>query len=229
MPNAAPFQPIQAPVTTAASIVTEDWRRFFDQVVSNLTTLNAATAGVIGVQRFTLAAQPTLGVSDAGFVGFVTDYNHLVIWDGTKWLPLDGDYPGYFRDFAVAPAVGWQLADGTSGVTYLIFGGASITTGSLTVPNLNGTPSYRKSGAAYTGTIVAATAAGITGRVAALGGIGGVNPGDMNIINVQVAAGVPTGVVGNASNFFHDHDHGTLVNDTTSEPSRLVTLTYFRK
>jgi hypothetical protein len=62
----------------------------------------------------TLEEAPTgLGTVDAGFLYFVTDYNHTAIWDGKNWQLIDGQ-GGYFIDAVANPGPGWQLCDGTT-------------------------------------------------------------------------------------------------------------------
>lgn len=114
---------------------------------------------VIGVATFTLAAQPTLALADAGFVGFVTDFAHLVMWTGAAWIFLD-DCGGSFKDFALPPqGNGWQLCDGSA--TSILTVGATLTAPAFNTPNLTATPTYKKSAAAYTGALNAAS--GVTG------------------------------------------------------------------
>lgn len=143
----------------------EIWRQFFENVAGNITTLQTTLAAVLGVNRFALASQPALGASDTGYVGFVTDYAHLVYFDGAAWQWLDGDRPGRFQGFDADPGTGWGLCDGTT-YAALVIGGATLTTRNIVTPNLSGTAAYLKSGAAYTGSIVAgagSTGTGTTG------------------------------------------------------------------
>ena len=112
---------------------------------------------------------------DVGFLYYVTDFHHLIEWNGAAWQFGPGDTGnGYFADFAVAPtpAAGWKLCNGTA-TTYLVMG-VTVTTAALTPPDLNGTPAYRKSGAAYSGAIVT------TGG--ALTGAGALDPSHITVL-----------------------------------------------
>ena len=161
----------------------EFWRRWLLQVqtasitlvgnflttftLTGITNVTFPTSGTLAtvqgaVQRFALAAQPTLGTADAGTFCFVTDYAHLVYWDGTAFQWGDGDQPYRLADFTVAPATGWAVCDGTA-TTVLVVGAATLTTAALTTPALTTTPSYKKSAAAYTGALNAASGSTATG------------------------------------------------------------------
>lgn len=156
--------PRETPVVDLKSgIVTEPWDHFFQAQASLAALVNT----IIGQNLFALAAQPSLGAGDAGYIGWVTDYGHAVRWTGTIWQFAPGDTGnGFISDRMFAPQeVGWQLCDGTVS-TYLVVGGATLTTAALATPNLTGTAAYRKSAAAYTGVINAAsgsTGGGTTG------------------------------------------------------------------
>lgn len=133
-------------------------------VVYRVNAAGTAWVYAAGEMAAAFASVPAdLGADDAGFLLQITDYGHRAKWSGTAWGFAPGD-PGnaYFADFAVAPSVpGWALCDG-SATTYLTMG-ATITATAFTTPNLAGSPAYRKSAAAYTGTISAATAPGLSG------------------------------------------------------------------
>jgi hypothetical protein len=121
---------------------------------------------LLGQISGTLAEQPTgLTADDDGLLYFVSDYHHLMRWNGSTqaWTFAPGDPGnGFFADFAITPpTAGWALCDGSS-VNYLTVG-ATLTTGSLTLPNLNGTAAYRKSASSYSGTIVGAGTSGAGG------------------------------------------------------------------
>lgn len=163
-----PFLPSNvAAVELQTGTFTEVWRKFFEQVSGQQAAIIAAVNAVPGVNVWALAAQPTLGPADAGYLAFVTDYGHFVRWTGTVWQFAPGDVGnGFFRPFAITPQeVGWQLCDGTA-TTYLVVGGATLTTAAFTTPALTTSPAYLKTGAAYTGAAVAksgSTGTGTTG------------------------------------------------------------------
>lgn len=98
---------------------------------------------------------PALGGNDSGFLFFVTDYGHLLRWDGSAWGWGPGDPgSGYFQDFAIPPGTpGWHACDG-SNAPYLKSDG---TLGTATLPNTAAFDSYRKIGASYLSGIDAAT------------------------------------------------------------------------
>lgn len=121
----------------------------------------------LGVIVGTLAEQPTnLTPEEDGLLYFVTDYGHLCRYDGPAgvWRFGPGDPgAGYFQDFAITPqANGWALCDG-SATNYLVVGASALTTASITLPNLT-TGTYRRGGA-YTGSVLAATAPGMSGSL----------------------------------------------------------------
>lgn len=168
--NAPTVQVLQAGgiADKSTGLITATAYRFFLDLMSFMSSLVTAINQAVGVNSFTLAGQPALGPADAGFLGFVTDYGHFVKWDGAVWSFAPGDVGnGFRRDFAIVPQEpGWQLMDGSLNVPYLVVGGAALTTALLNMPNLTGNPAYPKSAAAYTGAIVAATGAGVTGQTA---------------------------------------------------------------
>jgi hypothetical protein len=112
-----------------------------------------------------VATQPTLGAGDAGYILWLTDYKHTLRWTGATWEFFGGNGNDYVQDCPHVPQTGlWQLCDGTA-TKYLTLG-ASLTETTFTVPDLISTPAYRKSIAAYTGTINAksgSTGTGTTG------------------------------------------------------------------
>lgn len=107
----------------------------------------------------TLAA--TLTPANTGLLVWVTDYNHVLEWNGTGWQWGPGDQgSGLFAPFAVAPtATGWHACDGSS-VSYLKGDG---TTGTVTLPNTVSSAAYIKAGNSYSPTINTAQAPTFTG------------------------------------------------------------------
>jgi hypothetical protein len=156
-----------------------------------------------------LADQPTLTGSDAGYLAYVTDYGHLVRWTGSVWEFAPGDVGNKFlRMFFGAPQeVGWQLCDG-SATTYLVVGGATLTTAAFTTPNISVSTAFIKTIAAYTGTINSAIAPGISGSVA-------------NESSHTHAAGSVSGSTANESSHTHQLSSG---NFTMSQPTATTTV-----
>lgn len=143
-----PFLSPQVPIADQNGYATPPHFGFLQDIVRAMT-------GAAGNNVFEMAGQPTLGPQDAGYVGLVSDYGHLVRWTGTVWEFVPGDAcNGFLQPFAVAPTQSyWGLCDG-SVYSYLVMG-ATLTTANFTTPNLTGTAAYLRSGA-YTGTITAA-------------------------------------------------------------------------
>lgn len=110
---------------------------------------------VAGYMRNVRAAAPVdLTANDVGFLMNVTDFNHLVEWDGAMWQFGPGDNGNaYFQDFAALPSPieGWTLCDGR-GSSYL-GPGVNLAIVPFITPDLVSTPAYRKSGAAYSGVV----------------------------------------------------------------------------
>lgn len=158
MPSTS-YYPAETPVVTVpGGYVTPPWDAFFQ----TLSALELVVNAIPGVHVDTLVNQPSLGAGDVGYLFFVSDYAHFVRWSGTVWDWFDGDRPGKIEDYAIDPGTGYHVCDGTA-TTYLVTGGVTLTTTAFTTPNLTGTAAYRKSAAAYTGTINAASGSTGTG------------------------------------------------------------------
>jgi hypothetical protein len=190
-----------ANLTAVGTYGTETDRGLLYQV----QTVNASQVWVYvsGVMRADFASEPTdLGANDEDLLWSVTDYSHLLRWTGTGWEFADGGGK-YIADFVGAPdANGWQLCDG-SATHYLHITGGAVSEVAFTTPNLTGSPAYKKSGAAYSGTINAAvppTTSGLLGTVAG-------------------------SAVSGAASSTHTHTI-SLPNDPVAN---LVTLPYFRR
>lgn len=115
------FLPTQVPLTEGNGATSRRWLGFFQSLLT-------AVSRAAGENLFTIATQPTLGPTDAGYIGLETQFGHLLRWTGTAWefAPGDGGN-GYLLGFPVAPqAVGYGLCDGTV-YTYLVVG-ATLTT-----------------------------------------------------------------------------------------------------
>lgn len=88
-----------------------------------------------GIYQDTQAKLPTdLGTNDANFLYEVTDYAHLLAWNGTGWSWAPGengsDYIVTFLN-GPQPTTGWQACDGSANVGVLQFDG---TLNFVTVP-----------------------------------------------------------------------------------------------
>lgn len=205
---------------------------------------------VSGLYAAVFANRPTdLGLNDRGFLLFVTVQCHLMWWSGTAWFFLDGG-GGYFQDFVATPpgSLGWQLCDGTA-TDYLVISGADLAVTSFTTPDLTTAPSgvYRKSIAAYTGTINAATAGAMSGLT---GSTTATNQSNTTGITVDAHTVVQDAQDGadhwdfdaeadaahtvndpghNHTQDAHQHTFGTIAVDATGQPRNLGALPYFRR
>lgn len=215
---------------------------------NNVSTLTAALTVGTAVFSTTLAAAPSaLGIADAGKLYYITDYGHLVRWTGSTFVFADGGNQ-FIAHFASAPdTTSWKLCNGAS-ATYMKVG-TTLTTGSLTLPDLTGTAAYLKCASAY-GSVTAAAAPGISGSVATN------NPGTSSngAHTHTMTTGGPSATVGTdfaggglagdeththsgttSSDGAHthtvdSHDHavGSLAVDATGDPRHINMLPYFR-
>lgn len=104
-----------------------------------------------------------LGANDAGLLAHLTDYAHLVEWDGTHFHIVDGE-GGYIVDAIHAKSgAGWVLCDG-SATDFLLDNTTNLATQSVTTPDeKTNTAVHHNSIVTYTGVINAATAPTFTG------------------------------------------------------------------
>ena len=232
-PSAGPFNP-QDPLVLESGIVTPSQSRWFLGLSGPLAQIQTVVNNSLGTNFLTLASQPSLGAGDTGYVMFVTDYAHLVYWDGAAWQWMDGDRPGRFDDFAAAPGTGWALCDG-SATTFLVVGGATLTTSAFTTPDRVGTPNYLKSAAAYTGVINAkggSTGTGTTGTKSTT--LSGNTDAESGTQTVQAGAGATVPAAphthGTSLIIAVAHDHSVPALDVGSiEMANLATLPYVRR
>lgn len=105
----------------------------------------------------------TLGTVNAGLLVWVTDYAHMLQWDGAAFQrgPGDTEHSDTFHDFGAAPTdTGWHICDGTAAVSFLKYDG---TLGSRNLPNYT-TGAYRQATkATYSETVTAKTLPTISG------------------------------------------------------------------
>jgi hypothetical protein len=167
----APYLPIEAAVVSLNNgIITRPWLDWSNGVTGAIISLQTELSQQPGTLSGTVAQQPTgLGPSNAGLLYMLTDYGHMMRWTGTVWTFAPGDIENQFFAYRVAPpgvAGWWQECDGTI-TDYVVAGAATITVAGFTTPNLKTLGTYLKSGAAYTGAVIAAVAAVIAGATAA--------------------------------------------------------------
>lgn len=159
--------PLRTPIYSQTGTLHQAWAQFFSQLAASAaigedaalmaafeTAAPGAGAGLT-IHQHAQAALPALGAGDAGYLAWVTDYNHLLYWSGAAWQWGPGENgSGYIQFFAIAPGTGWALVNG-SAITYLKPDGttATVTPGSMADGR------YVRGGLSFTGAQNAATAA----------------------------------------------------------------------
>lgn len=124
------------------------WGQWFNRLTQFV--LGLQTVSSLQADLATLAA--TLTAANAGQLVWVSDYAHMLQWNGTGWQRGQGDteHSDTFHMFGAAPAdTGWLTCDGSTAVKFLKYDG---TLGSRDLPNLNATAAYAKLGNAYSAT-----------------------------------------------------------------------------
>lgn len=182
-PSAAPDDYIiQQELTDTAALLAGKLELLKRQVV----TSNA--------RNFLQAALPPAANYPEGTLVWVSDYNHFLIVSGGVWVRiLPNRYIQWFL-FAPDPVAGWQICDGSTGVSYLKSDG---TLGTVTVPNV---PFYARADSAYDGpTITGAVLPGVDNP--ATTGSGTANIGVNSAFTPNVA------LTGAASVASHTHTH----------------------
>lgn len=174
----------------------------FDTLIAQTNAISGSTI-VNSTQANLSTLAGTLGPANAGQLVYVTDYNHLLRWDGAgfQWGPGENG-SGYISAFLndPSPTTGWQLCNG-SNTTKLNFDG---TVTAVTVPDYT-TASYLKlsSGAPVAGP----TAPSGTTSATSGGTPSGTNSNPAtgnNSANVDVQAGTGTLVAADP------HNHTTV-------------------
>jgi len=119
-----------------------------------------------------------LNTPDTGLLMWVSDYNHILQWNGAQLIWAPGELGSDYFVFGPAmTAVGWVPANGVN-VSYLKKDG---TTGNRTLPDLVGNAAFLQSAAAYSAAVNAATSpndsdAGVLVTVAGSGTLVALNP-----------------------------------------------------
>jgi len=124
IPEPVPKPPfIAGPAWTSEGNIVEPWGRFFSAI---WTAFNQESQ----VVSCTQATFPDLSqVHNQTFI-YVSDYGHMLYWDGTKSV-FAGDPPGQLILFQFPPTgPGWHLCDGST-VLYL---NADGSTSSVILP-----------------------------------------------------------------------------------------------
>jgi len=173
----------------------------FDTLIAQTNAISGSTI-ITSTQGNLSTLAGTLGPGNTGQLVYVSDYNHMLRWNGTgfEWGPGENG-SGYITPFLVdpSPTTGWQVCDG-SATTQLNSDG---TISPVVVPNY-GTASYLKLGSAAP--VAGPTAAsGVTGATSA-GTPTGTNSNPdtgVNSASQEVQAGVGVTVAA------HTHTHPT--------------------
>ncbi len=159
------------------------WYLFFHSLTNAVNELMGRSYlyEVSSTQAELAALALTLSTEDAGLLVEVTDYRHVLRWDGTVWTWGPGEDGRH--DIVALPVdpddtTGWQLCDGTT-VAYLKGDG---TTANFATPDLTSAPAlaaYLKLGDAVTGP-TAAVAPVFTGSGDTTSSVSGGTPGGTN-------------------------------------------------
>lgn len=196
-----------------------------------------------GTMRDDLVNIPgTLGTDDEGFSFWAQDFRHLYRWDGTAWDYADEDRAGRLIHWDNDPGSGWQVCDGSTGITT---SKADGTTDTIDVPDL--TDVYLRGGA-YTGAVNPASGTlgltGVTGDEDAhtheVTTAGSVTSAPSATVAVQSGAGtnVPTAAhthtesgqtVTSAAGSAHHHDLTGAVVDLTGDPIANMAAPVYRR
>lgn len=160
----------------------------FDTLIAQTNAISGSTI-INSTQANLTVLAGTLTPANTGQLVYVTDYNHMLRWDGTsfQWGPGENG-SGYISAFMndPSPTTGWQLCDG-SATTKLNSDG---TVSAEVVPNY-GTAAYLKLGSAAP-VIGPSVPSGVTGATSA-GTPSGTNSAPVtgnNSANTTVMAGV---------------------------------------
>ena len=221
------------------ALFTRAWYMVFGQIQSNFAEivrrLDAIIASVPAKMVNSLQADllSIRGSLVEGQLVSVTDFGHVLQWDGSSYQWGPGELgSAYMQFFEVDPtSTGWHLYDGTANVPYLKGDG---TTGTKTLPDLVSIPAngaYIKAGSPDSGPN-AATSPTFTG-----GSIGSSTTG---VNTVASASSVNVSPAGATLVSLSTHTHGindpghthTLGSSTVGndgEPRNLVRRPWFRQ
>ena len=175
-------------------------QRLFNVLIQAASSINAS--GIIdSTQAGLTAVAAALGPDNEGQLVYVTDYNHMLRWDGSGfgWGPGENG-SGYITPFLndPSPTTGWQVCDGTA-TTRLNSDG---TTSAVTVPDYS-TVSYLKLGTSAAAGPTAAS--GVTGATS-----GGTPAGT---VSAPVFTGTPDDTGDNDDSVAVQAGAGTVVAD----------------
>jgi hypothetical protein len=131
IPTLRRFHMPPRPMAADDGKLTKAWMTVFERMMA-ATGVVEQLDDPIAVTDF----RTLLTAGDAGALFAVSDYNHVVRWNGTIFEFGPGDPGnGFYASFAVPPALsgGWQRCDG-SATTYLVVGAATLQTAAFVTP-----------------------------------------------------------------------------------------------
>lgn len=185
VPSYAAVPPLSDPYAQDGALAIVNGRLFrFD-----LANPPGSYVAIAGFASGTQASLPTPSASESGTLFYVTDYRHLLLWNGSAWEWGPGDAgSGFIAAFIAAPnpATGWAVCDGAA-VNVL---NPTGTTSSVTTPDLRGDIFLKGVAVAgYTGTRQAATTAttSVNSGAGVLIGAGAANAAPNAHTHTQVA------------------------------------------
>ena len=236
---------------------TDRWKELMRLLFGDVATV-LGSESIITSQTIAQVNALGLGSGDEGALYRLSDgFGHLVRWSGSVWEWGPGDPGnGYRQDFFITPdATRWAPCDGNN-TTYLTgIGTTTLAATTFATPNITA-GTFPASGA-YTGSVVAAVAPGVSGSTAnataAVSGTVTVDPPDtaLDFNGVGVAEdvagasvvsafkigglGVPSTNIGSFSASHslqadsHGHGLGTIAADTAARPPSLAAPWYLRR
>lgn len=93
----------------AMSNISKDWAQWFRAVRDSVLRTAA--------QSVTQSSLPKLTQAEAGYLYFVSDFNHTLQWNGSGWGWAPGEEGNGFAvlyPLAAPTTIGWHLCDGTT-------------------------------------------------------------------------------------------------------------------
>ena len=109
-----PSLPADRIIVDESRTLTDGWWLTFDGIIKWLKGTQGAVRMVASPQAGLPALAGTLTVNDTGLRVEVTDYAHILRWNGAgwEWAPEDDHRAGEIAYFDVAPGSGWKAIDG---------------------------------------------------------------------------------------------------------------------
>lgn len=217
----------QLPDGSVSRLFKKEWYLQLSDIaiaVNKSTLLRAAQSDLASLR---------LGPNDYNVLVEVTDFRHILRWDGARfrWGPgEDGRHDIVGMPIDPDDLTGWQLCDGTT-VTYLNGDG---TTGSFATPDLigGGAAAYLKLGDTVSGPN-AATAPVFTGTSATpsgtISGIASSGSGSVNVLASSITQVSPAAHTHPAPTFTGNAATPSGTVSATGEPRNYVARPFFRR